>query len=84
MTNKNKRIKEIREEIINQEQKEFKQKVAIVYDGKQYNIRIPKALAEKAKIDTEQDEFEFILELPKDKTELPSLTGDLVEKENID
>lgn len=82
--NKNKdeqRIEEIKKEVLSKEPKIFVKRVSIVYDGKQYSIRIPINFAEKAMINHEKDEFEFILEISQDKNELPILHGDLIEKE---
>jgi hypothetical protein len=56
-------------------------RVSIVNDGKQYNIRIPVEYAIKANVNPLKDEFEFTLEIPEDKSELPKLYGELVEKE---
>ena len=75
------KIKEIRENVLERKPKEYKKKVSIIYDGKQYSIRIPREFAEQAKINPKEDMFEFILEIPEDKTDLPMLSGDLVEKE---
>ena len=55
-------------------------RVAIVFDGKQYNIRIPLDFAQKAHINPETDEFEFILTIPTERNELPSLSGELIDK----
>jgi len=76
-----KKIKEIREEVLDRKPKTFTKRVSIVYDGKQYNIRIPLDFAKKVEIDPVNDEFEFTLEILEDRTELPLLHGDLVEKE---
>ena len=35
-------------------------------------------------IDPEKDEFEFTLETPEDKLDLPKLKGEVVEKEETD
>ena len=77
----NKRLKEIRDEVLDMKPKIFTKKVSIVFDGKQYNIRIPLDFVKRAEIDVNSDEFEFSLEIPENRTELPLLHGDLVEKE---
>lgn len=78
-----KRVTEIREEVLDRKPQTLTKKVGIIFDGKQYNIRIPLAYAKKAQIDPEQDAFEFTLEIPEDKSELPILHGEVVEKEEI-
>jgi len=83
MVEKKEKFKEIKEKVLDKEKKELKQRVSIIFDGKQYNIRIPKNYAEKAEINPETDEFEFTLEISEDRTELPMLYGELVEKEDI-
>jgi len=80
MSEKDQKIKEVRE-ILDRTPKELKKRVGIIFDGKQYNIRIPVDFVKKAQINTDKDEFEFILKAPEDKSELPMLYGDLVEKE---
>lgn len=67
--------------ILKKEQEIKTKRVSIIDDGKQYNIRIPIEYAIKANIDPQKDEFEFTLEVPEDKSELPKLYGELVEKE---
>lgn len=73
------KIKEVKDFLEGGEQI-LKKKVKIIFDGKQYNIRIPLDFAKKSLIDTEKDVFEFTLEIPKDKSKLPSLLGKLVEE----
>jgi len=80
MAEKDQKIKEIRE-LLDGEPKKITKRVSIIFDGKQYTIRIPRELAEKSKIDPVKDEFEFTLETQKEKDILPVLYGDLVEKE---
>ena len=83
MSEKDDKLKEIREDILEKKPAILKKKVGIIFDGRQYNLRIPKSFAEKARIDVKEDEFEFELVMPdleKGET-LPSLRGVLIEKE---
>ena len=80
MAKEEEKIKEVKEFLDNKPQK-FTKRVGIIFDGKQYNIRIPLDFVKKSELNPENDEFEFTLEIPEDKSELPHLYGDLVEKE---
>lgn len=73
------RLKEVRR-VLDRKALKFKKRVNIIYDGKQYSIRIPKEYAERAGVDVKTDEFEFVLIMPEDKEQLPELKGELVEK----
>ena len=79
MIKEEERIKEVKQILDNKPQK-FIKRVSIIFDGKQYNIRIPVDFAKKANLNPEKDEFVFTLEIPENKEELPNLSGDLVEK----
>jgi len=72
--------KEEAKELLSKEPKEIRKTVAIIYDGKQYNVRIPKDFAEKAQLDPKLDEFEFTLQISQDKNEIPLLYGVLSDK----
>ncbi len=74
------KIKEIKEDVLDRTPKKFIKRVSIVYDGKQYSVRVPKDFADKAGIDIRKDCFEFRLEIPEDKSELPQLYGELIDK----
>jgi len=57
--------------------------VSIIYDTKQYSIRIPKKFADSLNIDTSNDKFRFeyipsIIE--GEKKEKPKLKGELIQK----
>ena len=80
METKREKIKEIKD-FLERKPEKLRKIVSIIFDGKQYNIRIPIDFAKKAVINPETDEFEFTLDMSEDKTELPMLYGDLVEKE---
>ena len=58
---------------------EEKATVNIIYDKKQWSIRIPKKFIESSQIN-KKDKFEFTLMLPStiDKGELPKLKGRLI------
>lgn len=70
--------------VLNPRAEKIVKRVSIIYDGKQYNVRIPKEFAKKILLDPKQDEFEFILEISKDPQDTPILYGQLIEKgENL-
>ena len=78
------RYEEVKKEVIEKKIEPLKKKVSIIFDGKQYSIRILRAFAEKAEIDPKSDEFEFELKMPEPEEKgeyLPELRGELVEKE---
>ena len=81
MPQEQERIKEIKE-LLEQRPQKIKKTVNIVFDGKQYNIRIPLDFAKKAMIKPDEDLFEFTLEISEDQSELPRLSGEIIEKEN--
>lgn len=74
------KIEEIKAKIFEKKVEPITKRVTIIFDGKQYTIRIPKDFAEKAQINPEKDEFQFILEKSEDRSILPSLQGELIEK----
>ena len=80
MINEQEKIKEVKQILGNKPQKLTK-RVSIIFDGKQYNLRIPIDFVQKAELNPDKEEFEFTLEIPEDKSELPKLYGELVEKE---
>lgn len=58
--------------------KKRKKEVAIISDGKQYTVRIPKSFADAIQIDPKSDAFIFQLLLPSPTAkESPKLTGEL-------
>lgn len=77
------KLKEIKEDIIERKPAKITKRTSIIFDGRQYTIRIPRSFAEKAQIDPEKDEFEFELEMPNPEENefIPTLGGELVEKE---
>lgn len=81
MEQKNQKIKEELKDLFDKNPKPLTKRTTIIFDGKQYNIRIPVDFVKKARIDPSKDEFEFTIEPPEDKLKLPKLKGEVVEKE---
>jgi L-lysine 2,3-aminomutase len=73
------RIKEIKE-LLSTTPQELKKEVSIIFDGKQYTIRIPRNLAEKIALNPEADKFLFKLGIPSNPEEKMKLTAELVKK----
>ncbi len=65
-------------EIVAVETKKDEETVNIIFDGRQYSIRIPKRFAEKLGIDIKNDKFRFMLKVPPISEENPELTGEYV------
>ena len=84
MVEKNQKLKEELQELFDKSPKIFKKRTTIIFDGRQYNIRIHVEFVKKARIDPEKDEFEFTLEPQEDKQKLPILKGEVVEKGKTD
>ena len=67
------------ENIIKKEGKKSETKaVPIIFDGKQYSIRIPKNFVDSLGVDKNKDKFLFELEIPKKLAEKPGIRGHLV------
>lgn len=79
MTKEEEKLKEVKEFLENKPQL-LKKRVSIIFDGKQYNLRIPLDFAKITDINPKEDEFEFTLEIPEDKSEFPLLYGILASK----
>ncbi len=73
------KIKEVKEFLENKPET-LRKRVSVIYDGKQYNIRIPVDFAKTADINPEEDEFEFVLKIPENKSDIPTLYGQLISK----
>ena len=73
------KITEVKNFLENKPQ-EIRKRVSIIFDGKQYNLRIPLDFVTLVDLNVGDDEFEFILQIPQHKTEIPSLYGQLVTK----
>ncbi|MCX6767895.1 MAG: hypothetical protein NTY90_04175, partial [Candidatus Micrarchaeota archaeon] len=53
----------------------MRKKMALIYDGKQYSVRIPREFSAALDLDKEKDKFEFMLEMPVPlRGEKPKLT----------
>jgi hypothetical protein len=58
-------VKEIREDILLKENHKIKTQKKLIFDGRQYSLRLPKKYVEEAGIDISKDEFEIVLEFPE-------------------
>ncbi len=74
-----KRIEEVKD-LLTVEPKELKKEVSIIFDGKQYTIRIPKNLAKKIALNTNTDKFLFILNIPSKHEEEMRLIAKLIRR----
>lgn len=74
---KKEEIERIKELIEPAKEKEI---VKIVYDNKQWSVRIPSKFVESAQLNLKKDKFEFRLTLPSitDKDNKPKLEGRLI------
>lgn len=73
------RIKEIKDLLTTTPQK-LEKEVSIIFDGRQYTIRIPRSLAEKVALNPSTDKFLFKLNIPSEPEEEMKLTAELVKK----
>ncbi len=71
------RLNEIKD-LLTTEPKELKKEVSIIFDGKQYTLRIPKNLAEKADINPKTDKFLFMLSIPSKQEEEMRLRAEFI------
>lgn len=71
-------IDEIWEEILEKKPVILKKRVKIIFDDRQYTIRIPKSFAEKVQLDVKKKEFEFTLDIKQKR-----LSGELIEKSEL-
>ncbi len=72
-------IEELKEFLSVTGRREEKENVAIIFDGKQYSVRIPKKFVDAAEIDRKSDTFAFQLLLSSPaKGEAPKLTAELI------
>jgi len=75
----NEEVEEVKEFLQVRKEKRDKEEVAVIFDGKQYSIRIPLRFADAAEIDPKVDRFIFKLLLPPPHSKgEPKLTGELV------
>ena len=75
-----KRIEEIKD-LLTVESEELKKEVSIVFDGKQYTIRIPKNLADKISLNPKVDKFLFRLNIPSKHDKQMRLIAELIKNE---
>ena len=54
---------------------------AIIFDGRQYSVRIPKKFADAIKLDPKKDEIKFYLEISPDRRKRPRLTAEVIKNE---
>ena len=74
---KEKEIEEIRKKLTNEIPPESKE-MKIIFDGKQYSVRIPASFAKAVKINPANDTFKFTLIVPPYEKGEPKLTGELI------
>lgn len=74
------RIDEIKELLATTPQ-ELKKEVSIIFDGKQYTIRIPRNLAEKIALNPNKDRFLFRLKIPSNPDDKMKLIAKLIKNE---
>ncbi len=56
----------------------------VVFDGKQYSIRIPKKMAEAVEIEPSADKFRFRLVFPRpDSDKEPRITAELIRGKDV-
>ena len=53
----------------------------VIFDGRQYSVRIPKKFADATKLQQKKDKIKFTLKIPQNKTETPKLTMELVKND---
>ena len=75
---KKEEIEELKKILI--EPKPETETASIIYDGKQFTVRIPKRFAEVMLLDPSKDKFEFTLKRPspKEYQKMPELTGRVI------
>ena len=72
-------VEELKEFLRVTKHKEDAEQVAIIFDGKQFSIRIPKRFIDAVEVRPKLDAFKFRLMLPPpDSTEEPRLSGELI------
>ena len=75
----NNKEKEHIKKMLNIESREETETASIIFDSKQYSIRIPKRFADALGLPNAKKKFEFTLYLPSDPNEEVKLTGKLVD-----
>lgn len=75
-------VDELKDFLMSHKPKSDKDRTSIIFDGKQYSVRIPKRFAEILKIDTKKDMFEFTIKIPVyGSKEKPELEGRVVRED---
>lgn len=75
-------LKELREDILETKPKPLEANKKLIFDGRQYSLRIPKKIIDEAEINNEKDEFKIKLDLPDPSTkEKPKLNIELIRNE---
>ena len=69
--------KELKDILIQEPREPTTKDTGIIFDGRQYSVRIPKKFVDVIKIDPKKDKFKFSLEIPTG-LETPTLKGELV------
>ena len=57
----------------------IKTEAKIIYDGRQYSVRIPAKIAKTMNIDTKTDKVKFIVNIPSEFNEKPKLEIELIQ-----
>jgi len=79
--NLNEALKEVREDILSKENHKLKTEKKLIFDGRQYSLRLPKSYVDEAEINLDNDVFEIVLELPDPSSkEKPKLKVELKRK----
>jgi len=76
-----KAIKELKEDVFETRPKPQTDKKKLIFDGRQFSLRLPKKFIEEAEIDLGKDKFLITLELPdpsKSDGEKPKLRMELI------
>lgn len=75
-------LKEIREEILESQPTPRELKKKLIYDGRQYSLRLPKKFVEDAEINKDKDEFLIKVEMPKSSSQdKPKFIVELIRNE---
>lgn len=74
-------IKELKNDVLETKPQPQTDKKKLIFDGRQFSLRLPKKFVEEAEIDLQRDRFEITLELPnpsKADGEKPKLNIELI------
>jgi hypothetical protein len=74
-------LNELRNDVLETKTSENSTEKKLIFDGRQYSLRLPKKYVDEAQMDISQDVFEIKLKMPDPSTEeKPSLTATLKRK----